>query len=39
VGLLAWAGGDGRPVMDIDLDSERRGGMLRKIVNFLRDRT
>jgi cell division protein FtsA len=39
VGLLAWAGGDGRPVMDIDLDSERRGGMLRRIVNFLRDRT
>jgi cell division protein FtsA len=39
VGLLAWAGGDGRPVMDIDLDSEREGGMLRKIVNFLRDRT
>jgi len=39
VGLLSWAGGDGRPAMDIDLDGDRQGGLLRRIVNFLRDRT
>ena len=39
VGLLFWAGGEGRAVMDIDLDAERPGGLLRRIVEFLRDRT
>jgi cell division protein FtsA len=39
VGLLSWAGGEGRSVMDIDIDQDRPGGLLRRIVNFLRDRT
>ncbi len=39
VGLLAWAGGEGRALVDIDLDAEHSGGLLRRIVNFLRDRT
>jgi cell division protein FtsA len=39
VGLLSWASGEGRAVMDIDLDSDRPGGLLRRIVNFLCDRT
>lgn len=38
-GLLSWAGGTGRPVIDIDLDGDRPGGILRRVVNFLRDRT
>jgi hypothetical protein len=36
---MSWAGGEGRAVMDIDLEGERQGGLLRRIVNFLRDRT
>jgi cell division protein FtsA len=39
MGLLSWSGGEGRPLMDLDLENERQGGILRKIVNFLRDRT
>jgi cell division protein FtsA len=39
VGLLAWAGGEGRAIVDVDLDAEHSGGLLRRIVNFLRDRT
>jgi cell division protein FtsA len=39
VGLLAWAGGEGRAMVDIDLDAERPSGLLRRIVNFLRERT
>jgi cell division protein FtsA len=39
VGLLAWASGEGRTAMDIDVDADRPGGLLRRIVNFLRDRT
>ncbi len=39
LGLLGWAGGEGRPLMDLDLDQERPSGVLRKIVNFLRERT
>jgi cell division protein FtsA len=39
VGLLFWAGGEGRAAMDIDLDGDRSGGLLRRVVNFLRDRT
>ncbi len=38
VGLLAWASGAGRAFPDIDLDADRPGGLIRRIVNFLRDR-
>jgi cell division protein FtsA len=37
-GLLAWASGEGRALHDIDLATERPGGMLRRIVDFLRER-
>ena len=37
-GLLAWAAGDGRGMHDIDLDAERPSGLLRRILNFLRER-
>ncbi len=39
VGLLAWASGAGRTLHDIDLESERPNGLVRRVVNFLRDRT
>jgi cell division protein FtsA len=38
VGLLAWASGEGRTLHDIDLDAERPRGMVRRLVNFLRER-
>jgi cell division protein FtsA len=38
VGLLAWASGAGRSLADIDLDADRPGGLIRRVVNFLRDR-
>jgi cell division protein FtsA len=38
VGLLSWAGGEGRTLNDIDLDSERPRGWIRRLVNFLRER-
>jgi cell division protein FtsA len=38
VGLLAWAAGEGRALADIDIDTERPGGWVRRIVNFLRER-
>lgn len=38
VGLLAWAGGEGRTLHDIDLDADRPGGIVRRIINFLRER-
>ena len=38
VGLLAWAAGTGRQLPDIDLDADRGGGLIRRVVNFLRDR-
>ena len=38
VGLLSWASGEGRTLADLDLDAERPRGMLRRIVNFLRER-
>jgi cell division protein FtsA len=38
VGLLAWAAGEGRTLPDIDLDSDKPRGLLRRIVNFLRER-
>jgi cell division protein FtsA len=37
-GLLAWAAGDGRTMHDINLEVERPAGLLRRIVNFLKDR-
>jgi cell division protein FtsA len=38
VGLLAWAGGAGRQFADIDLEAERTDNLIRRIVNFLRER-
>jgi cell division protein FtsA len=38
VGLLAWASGTGRSLADIDLDADQPGGLIRRIVNFLRER-
>jgi cell division protein FtsA len=38
VGLLAWSAGAGRTLADIDLEAERPGGVIRRIVNFLRER-
>jgi cell division protein FtsA len=37
-GLLAWAAGEGRALHDIDLATERPGGIVRRIVDFLRER-
>jgi cell division protein FtsA len=37
VGLLAWAAGAGRQLVDIDLEPEG-GGLIRRLVNFLRER-
>lgn len=37
-GLLAWAAGQGRTMHDIDLDPEPPAGLIRRIVNFLKDR-
>ena len=39
VGLLAWVGGEGRAIVDVDPESDRPGGMIRRIVDFLRERT
>jgi cell division protein FtsA len=38
VGLLFWAAGEGRVLSDIDLDSNRPQNLLRRIIDFLRDR-
>jgi cell division protein FtsA len=38
VGLLAWAAGEGRTLHDLDLDADRPHGLLRRFVNFLRER-
>ncbi|MGI4954326.1 MAG: cell division protein FtsA [Janthinobacterium lividum] len=37
-GLLAWASGIGRSLPDIDTGEEPGGGMVRRIIEFLRDR-
>ncbi len=37
-GLLLWAAGDGRALADLDLADERPNGLVRRIVNFLRER-
>lgn len=36
-GLLHWAAGEGRTMHDMDLEAERPVGLLRRLVNFLRD--
>jgi cell division protein FtsA len=38
VGLLLWAAGEGRALHDIDLDASKPTGLLRRIIDFLRDR-
>ncbi|MBN9510521.1 MAG: cell division protein FtsA [Alphaproteobacteria bacterium] len=38
VGLLAWAGGNGRQLVDIDIDADRPRSVFRRVVNFLRER-
>jgi cell division protein FtsA len=37
-GLLHWAAGEGRVMHDVDLDPEQPAGLLRRIVNFLKER-
>ncbi len=37
-GLLSWAAGAGRPLNDIDLSEPRPAGMVRRLVEFLRER-
>ncbi len=37
-GLLAWAAGIGRTLQDIDLSEPRPAGLLRRVVDFLRER-
>jgi len=37
-GLLAWASGEGRPMQDLEIHSERPSGLVRRFVNFLRER-
>ncbi|WP_408842059.1 cell division protein FtsA [Acidocella sp.] len=38
VGLLAFATGDGQTMQDINFESERHGGWLRGVVDFLKNR-
>ncbi len=37
-GLLHWAAGAGRSLADLKLDDDTPPGMLRRVINFLRDR-
>jgi cell division protein FtsA len=37
-GLLSWAGGKGRTFQDVDLEDDQPTGLLRRLVNFLKDR-
>jgi cell division protein FtsA len=37
-GLLSWAAGAGRGFQDLDMEEERQSGLLRRIVDFLRER-
>jgi cell division protein FtsA len=37
-GMLAWAAGEGRSLHDMDLETDRRAGLLRRLVDFLRER-
>jgi cell division protein FtsA len=38
VGLLGWAAGEGRAFHDLDPDTEKPGGILRRAFDFLRQR-
>ncbi len=38
IGLLSWAAGEGRSLHNIDLDADRPRGLVRRIVDFLRER-
>jgi len=38
VGLLGWVAGEGRTMHDLDLDTEQPRGLLRRAVDFLRNR-
>jgi cell division protein FtsA len=37
-GLVAWAAGEGRFLHDLDFDTDRPAGLLRRVINFLKDR-
>ena len=37
-GLLSWAAGAGRGFQDLDMEEEPQSGLLRRIVNFLKER-
>ncbi len=37
-GLLHWAAGEGRTMHDVDLEEDRPAGLLRRLVNFLKER-
>jgi cell division protein FtsA len=37
-GLLAWAAGEGRAMQDIDLETRRPSGPLRRFISFLKER-
>ena len=37
-GLLSWAAGEGRGFQDVDMEEDRPSGLLRRIVNFLKER-
>ena len=37
-GLLSWAAGAGRGFQDLDMEEERQSGLLRRIVDFLKER-
>ncbi len=38
IGLLAWGAGEGRPLIDIVPGADRSGGMLRRLIEWLRVR-
>ena len=37
-GLIAWAAGEGRSLQDLDFDTDRPTGLLRRVINFLKER-
>lgn len=37
-GLIAWAAGEGRFVADLNFDTDRPAGLLRRVIDFLKDR-
>ena len=38
VKVVSWAAGNGRTFSDAEIEPERPAGMLRRLVNFLKDR-